>query len=283
MVAAGDYQEHRVGGRQSIRPLGWIGYAEPTFIPTTIPWYASCPALNMAYLEFPEKYAKVLFLDLEYYVPPSDRKNRGLGGMSYSPWKPDHKVIGGVFRTYYTVKQELRKAKGFWEWHEGSEEKLLKRILEHLKAEWQPLRKVKNASSLVLSGIGIVHSDIPVLFARFLHYQLAPADELYQLLYGARSIDLSTLGITQFGVKSPYLAYPISKAVLYNKYLPNKRMDKADTVWGHYDNKAHASIEDRCREEVEDCVVIYKAILDEANAQRNAVAQLKRLAKGSSI
>lgn len=230
----------------------------------------------MGKLLFPDNHTKVIFLDLEYYAPAPDRGYRGLGGISYSPYKEGHKIIGGVFQTYFSKKDVSRPATEFWEWKYGSEEKVLAAILNHLEEEWEPLRRTQDTCSLVLSGIGITYSDIPVLMTRLLHYQLAKPEFLFDLLYGARCIDLSTLAITQYNSTSPYLAYPKSKADLYQKYHRGTTMERATTVWDHYDAGQFARIEDRCRTEVDDCLTIYKAIMDKAVQQRETLTDHKR-------
>lgn len=230
----------------------------------------------MATLSFPDKHTKVIFLDLEYYVPQTDRAARSSGGMNYSPYKEGHKIIGGVFQTYYSKLREAQPPKAFWEWELKTERAVLAAILRHLVQEWEPLRRTKDACSLVLSGIGITHSDVPVLMARLLHYQLAKAEDLFGLLYGARCIDLSTLAITQFKVTSPHLAYPKSKAHLYQKYQVGSTLDRATSVWKHYDAHQYDSIEDRCRTEVADCMDIYKAIMDRAAQQQEEIKNYRR-------
>lgn len=240
----------------------------------------------MAPLSFPERHTKVIFLDLEYYVPQADREARGPGGISYSPYKEGHKIIGGVFQTYLSKRAHTYPAKGYWEWKQGSEQRVLAAILRHLEEEWAPLRGTKDACSLVLAGIGITHSDIPVLMARLLHYQLAKPEDLFDLLYGARCIDFSTLAITQYKASSQHLAYPKSKADLYQKCRGGTVMDSSTSVWDLYDARQFGSIERRCRTEVDDCLMVYKAIMDLAAEQHEALKKYKRhmkqCAKGGS-
>jgi hypothetical protein len=112
--------------------------------------------------------------------------------------------------------------------------------------------------------------------ARLLHYQLAKPEDLFGLLYGARCIDLSTLAITQFKVTSPHLAYPKSKAHLYQKYRGGSTMDRATSIWDHYDAGQYDRIEDRCRTEVDDCMAIFKAIMDRAAQQHEEIKNYRR-------
>ena len=45
---------------------------------------------------FPDR-TRILFFDLEYYVPPEDRARPTLSGMRFSPHMPSHRLLGGAF------------------------------------------------------------------------------------------------------------------------------------------------------------------------------------------
>lgn len=69
---------------------------------------------------YPDK-TKVIFFDLEYFVPAEARGRKSPGGMSFSPVSSGHKVLGGTFQTFYPILNELMPARQIWEWNAGSE------------------------------------------------------------------------------------------------------------------------------------------------------------------
>jgi hypothetical protein len=56
------------------------------------------------------------FFDLEYYVPKADRGRASYAGMSFSPFLPGHKIMGGVFQTYFPMQDRVEAPRRFWEW-----------------------------------------------------------------------------------------------------------------------------------------------------------------------
>jgi hypothetical protein len=118
-------------------------------------------------LRFSPETTKVVFFDLEYYVPVKDRKRLGPGGMLFSPVRPGHKILGGSFLTYYPMQDKIGKRYNYWQWKQGSERKVLQSIFDLLEREQRLMNTKGQRGSLMLSGIGISHSDVPVLLARF--------------------------------------------------------------------------------------------------------------------
>jgi hypothetical protein len=114
---------------------------------------------------YPEK-TKIIFFDLEYYVPAKDRTRKTPSGMTFSPVLPGHKILGGSFQTYYPMQDRLGKKNNIWEWNVGSEESVLREIFQLFQQEWRSIEAKDQAGSLMLAGIGISHSDIPSLLAR---------------------------------------------------------------------------------------------------------------------
>jgi len=225
---------------------------------------------------YPEK-TKVIFLDLEYYVPKEDRTRSSHSGMSFSPVLPGHRIIGGTFQTYYPMQDRATKRVGFWEWSLGSEENVLKGIFDYLKDEWRTSRG--QAGSLMLAGIGISHSDVPALLARMTAHDLAPADEIYDGLCGCRQIDLSVATFCQFSFNQGYFASPKTKSQLYQKYIPARKLGSGKGVWDLYDAKEFLDIEQRCEQEVEDAMNIYKAMFDLRKQHGRDLERLKKLDK----
>ena len=111
-------------------------------------------------LRFYPNKTKIIFFDLEYYVPATDRERKTPGGMTFSPVLPGHKIIGGTFLTYYPMDDRLGKRIDLWEWKLGSERNVLQAIFDLPQREWKSIEAKDQAGSLMLSGIGISHSDI---------------------------------------------------------------------------------------------------------------------------
>jgi hypothetical protein len=134
-----------------------------------------------------------------------------------------------------------------------------------------------NRGSLLLSGIGISHSDVPVLLARMASNTTIASEKAYDLLFGCRHIDLSVATFCQFPSTQAYFSYPKPKAELYQKYLTKKKMASGISVWQHYDSEDYQAIEDRCNEEVDDALAIYRSMFDLKRQQDTDLRYLKRL------
>jgi hypothetical protein len=223
---------------------------------------------------YPDK-TKVIFFDLEYYVPKDDRLRRNHGGLAFSPALPGHKIIGGIFRTYYPMQNREESLQSFWEWEMGSESAVLKAIYNHLEKEWRTSQG--QTGGLMLAGIGISHSDVPALLARMTECQIAPMHKIYDTLCGCRQIDLSVATFCQFSFNQEYFSFPKTKSSLYQKYLPEKKMGSGTGVWDLYDTKDYEAIERRCMQEVEDMLKIYKTMVDLRKQQDRDLKRLKKI------
>lgn len=229
---------------------------------------------------FPER-TKIIFFDLEYYVPPVDRKRPTFSGMSFSPHMEGHKVLGGSFLTYYPIEDRIGKRLNFWEWNIGDERGVLEAIYKNLEAEWKSYSHPEQAGALMLSGIGISHSDVPCLMARMAKYDLAKASRIYDVIYGCRQVDLSVATFCQFSFNKGYFSFPKKKMELYQKYIDGKKIDSGKSVWDAYESKDFSAIESRCSDEVDDCLNIYKAMFDLRKARDSEFRRLKHLEKSA--
>lgn len=226
----------------------------------------------------PDK-TKIVFFDLEYYVPQASRQRKTPGGMTFSPVLPGHKILGGTFQTYFPMIDRLEPARAIWEWRSGSEKAALQAMLSLLKHEWRPIESRGEHGSLMLSGIGISHSDVPALLAKMTALQLDSPDRIYDLLCGCRQIDLTTATYCQFSFNQSYFAYPKSKSHLYQKYLNGKTLESGKSVWELYEAKDHAAIEARSMTEVTDSIAIYKTMFEVKKRRDRDLARLKKLDK----
>ena len=227
---------------------------------------------------FPES-TKVVFFDLEYYVPVEDRSREAPSSMKFSPYLPGHKILGGTFQTYLLMKDELKPPVQIWEWAAGSEKRVLEEILALLKYEWKGSER-SDRGSLVLCGIGISHSDVPALLAKLNMSLIDLPTRIFDYLSGCRQIDLSTATFCQFSSKTRYFSYPKSKAELYNKYMTEPgNVAPATSVWDDYEAGRFSVIEARTQREVDHTVTIYKRMFDIRRETEGIVTRLKKLQK----
>lgn len=233
---------------------------------------------------FPNK-TRVLFLDLEYYVPEEDRCKINLGGMSFSPTSLSHKVIGGCFQIYYPIKNTVDpNISSIWEWNVGSEENVIREIHKIFSNLWKGILKSGNCSPMCC-GIGISHSDLPVLYTKMLQYKLDTPENLFYLIFGTRQLDLSCIVAGQFTSKrNDYFFYPSIKNQLYQKYLPHaKRAEQAISVWKYYDEKNFKALEDRTRLEIIDSLKIYKRFFEKRKDNQKIIQDMKKQTKISRL
>lgn len=227
---------------------------------------------------YPDK-TKVIFFDLEYYVPLIDRGRKTPGGMSFSPVMPGHKILGGTFQTYYPMQDRLGERRSIWDWNSDGEKGVLQKIFQLFQQEWHSIEAKDQAGSLMLAGIGISYSDVPSLLVKISSSQIAEKDRIFGLICGCRHIDLSTATYCQFSFNNAYFSYPKTKSALYQKYLPEKKMETGKVVWDMYDAGDFSAIENRNSEEVDDVLDIYKAMIDMKKKTDNSLSKLKKLEK----
>lgn len=233
---------------------------------------------------FPDK-TKVLFLDLEYYVPEEDRSKTNRGGMSFSPTSSTHKVIGGCFQIYYPIKNDVEgDIISIWEWNLGTEEKVIREIYKIFSNLWKGVQQSNNCSPMCC-GIGISHSDLPVLYTKMLQYKIDTPENLFYLIFGTRQLDLSCIVAGQCSSKrNDYLFYPVIKSHLYQKYLPQaKRAEQAVSVWKYYDEKDFVSIQKRTRLEVIDSLKMYKSFFEKRKENNKILKDMKKQLKHSKL
>jgi len=230
-------------------------------------------------LKFYPNKTKIIFFDLEYYVPLIDRGRKTPGGMSFSPIIPTHKILGGTFQTYYPMQDRLGTRRAIWDWNSGGEKGVLQKILKLFQEEWRSIEAKDQAGSLMLAGIGISHSDVPSLLMKISLSDILEKDKVFSLLCGCRQIDLSTATYCQFAFNQAYFSYPKTKSALYQKYLPEKKMESGKVVWDMYEAGDFSAIENRNAEEIDDALVIYKKMIDAKKKNDNSLSRLKKLEK----
>lgn len=231
---------------------------------------------------FPEK-TKVIFFDLEYYVPEKFRQRKTLNGTVFSAGSTEHKILGGSFQTYYPLLNKFDPMQAIWEWNaNNSEREVLGKILDFLKKEWKGIQGKKHISP-ILCGIGISYSDIPALLIKMIEHKLDTPENIYELICGFRQLDLATTTFCQFSSQHKYFAYPKSKALLLQKYLGDRPMDSGTSVWKYYDDKNFKQIENRNSKEIDDCIKIYHSMFDKIKQNESQIKRLKKLEKEISF
>jgi hypothetical protein len=230
----------------------------------------------------PEK-CKVVFFDLEFYVP---EKSRTASGFCYNPWDKDCSFIGGSFlvanpvRDFNIPKSEiLSKTKSFWLWEHATEKAMLERIYALLKAVSDQVKNAHDgAVSAILCGIGITSSDVPILFELFKRFQILSNQEAFVLQNSFRVIDLSQLVIGTFN-NPGNLLYPKSKNHILNKYMYGTKFASGKSVWELYEAKNHAEIQSRVLDEVYSTHKCYELIQSEFESFKRLEASNKRQEK----
>ena len=106
---------------------------------------------------FPDR-TKVIFFDLEYYVPHSDRDRSVPSGMRFSPHMDGHKVLGGSFLTYFPMEDRVGKKCNFWEWNIGDELGVLTAIYDLFETEWKSFLHPEQAGALKRSAMHLFHA-----------------------------------------------------------------------------------------------------------------------------
>ncbi|MGV8865017.1 MAG: hypothetical protein ACOH2T_28185 [Pseudomonas sp.] len=226
---------------------------------------------------------RVVFFDLEFYVPETKRTE---SGFCYNPWDKDCRFIGGSFlvanpeRDFNIAKSEVvKKTKSIWLWEHATEKEVLENIYNLLKAACD---KVKNAHdgavSAILCGIGITSSDVPILFELFKRFNILSNQEAFAFQNSFRVVDLSQLAIGTFNNLSNFL-YPKSKNHILNKYMHGTKFESGKSVWQLYEAKSHAEIQGRVLDEVYSTYKCYELLQSDFESFKNLEARNKRYEK----
>ncbi len=206
---------------------------------------------------------RIIFFDLEFYVPETHRHNEGI---CYNPWIKACKLLGGSFfsanpktdfQLTFNLTAKNKSIKSFWLWRERNEAELVKKIFVYLNSVLK--HKEKNGD-ILLCGIGITTSDVPVLIDLFKRYHLLTNEEAFRFQNKFRMIDLSQLAIGCFNQSTDFMS-PKVKNDLINKFTSYPSFASGKEVWDLFENKSHAKIETRVIQEIMVTYDIYKSLL----------------------
>ncbi|HTB32665.1 MAG TPA: hypothetical protein VK808_11595 [Bacteroidia bacterium] len=211
--------------------------------------------------------SRVIFFDLEFYVPVNERNSKGL---CYNPFSKDCLFITGAFLPLIpstdfelTDAQIASKIQIFNFWEIKSEKNMVKEIYDFLRKHQVAVKDAHNGMySPLLCGIGIASSDIPILFELIKKHQILQPNQTFQFQNNFRTLDLSQLSIASFK-PSDYFLYPKSKKEILKKYLPNKNFKSGKSVWELYEQKDYQTIEERIKDEVLCTYLCYKSLKED--------------------
>lgn len=211
--------------------------------------------------------SRIIFFDLEFYVPESGRERKGF---CYNPWDKSCKFLGGSFfvaKPQYDLSKEVvpgdNRLQSIWLWKHDSEKELVLVIFQLFKQVLDiVLEKGGGKISPILCGIGITSSDVPIIFELFKRYHILSNSEAFYFQNKFRVLDISQLAIATFNTNSSFI-YPKQKQLILDKFMPGKKFDSGKSVWDLYDAKEYFSIESRVKDEVSCAHLSYIKILND--------------------
>ena len=226
---------------------------------------------------------RIVFFDLEFYVPKGSRKEHGF---CYNPWDKKCKFLGGSFllanptRDFEPKNIKIKnKIKSLWLWNYQSERQVLEDIYTLLNNVLEFVRKShKGMVSPVLCGIGITNSDLPILVELFKRYKILTNAESFIFQNKFRVVDLSQLSISTFNNGNNFL-YPKTKNVILNKYINGTKFETGKVVWDLYESKEYSGIEKRVLDEVVSIHKCYKLINDDLHKFKALEKAMKKQMK----
>jgi hypothetical protein len=208
---------------------------------------------------------KVIFFDLEFYVPEIDRESER-SDLRANPFRPGHFLIGGSFLSYYPMQSDKEPAMTeFWVWdYDSDETAMLQAILSFFEAAWSEVKRRPQQADLMVAGIGVSRVDIGYLFSRMLDTNIGTPEKLFSIFYQLRIVELENAGIPFFKNKRDFL-YPKSTSELNQKFKIETIRGSGTGVWDMYDSGDFEGIIARNTQEVSDMYRIYLQILHSIN------------------
>jgi hypothetical protein len=213
-----------------------------------------------------ENIFRVLFFDLEFYVPKEDRNIQGIRA---NPYKNGHFILGGTFASYYPfIEQGKIEINKHWIWdYENNEEKLLKAILNNIVTFSDEKKAKEIIKNTVICGDKISRLDIPYLFGRCLKNNIDTDSNLFYFLNRFDIIELNNI-IIPFLKNNGKPLFPVPKEMISHLFLNKICCNEMKTlVWDYYDNKNYQTIMEHNEEETIDNLNIYKTLIKIDNSK----------------
>ncbi len=219
---------------------------------------------RISLIEFNPQFTEIVFFDLECYVPPEDRNQQSKSSLIYNAAKPDHFILGGVFRRMFPIQGKLEPAVSIWNFDKQGEKATLEQIYRYFDQSWKMIdsRSRKNHPDLILAGTGISRLDIPALYVRSKLHGVRTDEALYETYFKAKVVDLGDVGIPLFRKNSKvYPLYPKTTNDLICELRVQSQKTSGKRVWDLYDSKEFEAIMARTAAEVEDAIEIATKII----------------------
>jgi len=211
-------------------------------------------------VDFDPDITEIIFFDLEWYVPPNQRRLKG-ASLAMNPHKPGQFLLGGVFGKFHPLKQKKEdiKFETFWHWKEKNERAVVQKIYNYLKNEWRKFDGTPNSQAdLILCGQGVSRLDVLVLYIQSMKYKVDRPEEIFYTFCKTKQVDLSNVAIPLIDAK---VMYPTSSNQISKKFKINRKKESGTRVWDYYDQKKFSTIENRTETEVCDCIDFYDHVL----------------------
>lgn len=197
---------------------------------------------------------RIIFFDLEFYVPEKNRKEKGF---SYNPWQDGSIFLGGSYVIALGTRDQVnpldddlkKRIKSLWIWNSTNEKELVGKFFKLFKSQLDQCIEASQGVSPLICGIGIQNSDIPVLMALFRKHGYLNESQSFAFENSLRILDLSVLGIGFFNNKT-YLMYPKKKNELLNKFFQDQVFESGVSVWEQYEDSKYDDIQSRNEKEV---------------------------------
>ena len=192
------------------------------------------------------------------------RQKQSKSSLVYNAAKPDHFILGGVFRRMFPMRGELEPAWQVWNFEKQNEKATLLQIFEYFNRSWNLIedRRRKDHPDLILAGTGISRLDIPALFVRSALHHIDSEEALYETYFKTKVVDLGDVGIPLFKKNNKcYPLYPRTTNDLIQELQVKSLKTSGKRVWDLYDAKDFDAIKSRTASEVEDVIEIANKII----------------------
>jgi hypothetical protein len=216
-------------------------------------------------VDFDPRFTEVVYLDIECYVPP-DSRQQSKSSMIYNPARPDHFILGGVFRRAFPLQDNrLEPPWHVWNWAKEDEKTTLQQIYDYVRESWRMIEgKTANHPDLMLVGTGISRHDVPSLYVRSAFHHIDTETALYEAYFKTKIVDLCDAGIPlftdrQWSKPRIYPLYPKPSNALAarlgtrSRDIHGRKMS-GKSVWELYESGQFDGIKERTASEVEDAI-----------------------------
>ena len=212
--------------------------------------------------------SRILFFDLEYWVPPEAQRSR-FGSLLANPGREGQKIIGGTFclmdptqvRDWPTNAEDIEMA-NFWVWDYEDEKSMLSDIIDYLRSCWSSLEGKKDREAdLILCGIGVSRFDVPVIAFRCSELGVATNEDLWEVLFTTKQVDLSNVGIPYPSKRDrdgSWVLYPRTANELCREFGVDSVKPSGKRVWDMYLAEDFQGIRSRTEGEVFDSITVYR-------------------------